>query len=280
VDVTAMGERPTELSLRLEVASEYVLGLPFFVEVTLSNETEGAEYYDLLPCDPFSAPFPIEFTFSADENAVTLPALSGAAREAKKRGFDLSPGEARTFVLDLSDLNPELSPGTWQCQARWVMRHEMPRSAPVRVVLAGPPAADQPLLERLRSGGRPQAPSWANLVEFSDALKEDVFRALSDRAKATLVPYLIMRQAVYGPEPLASFPTDYLAQHQRGPWSSEASVLLYELQWAREAPDLVPHRQALLQRWPGLAFRVQRIESGAGLLTTLRREYGADSGSA
>jgi hypothetical protein len=262
------------------MASQYVLGLPLFVEATLSNETESAEYYDLLDCDPFSPPFPIEFTFSSAGNAIRLPARSSEAGEARRAGFDLSSGESRTFVLDLSDLNPDLTPGSWQCHGRWVMRHEQPRSASVLVALAAPAAADRPLLARLRSAASAQTPGWANLVESPEGLEPDVFRALSDQARAALVPYLIMRQAVHGPEPLASFPTEYLAQHQGGPWASESNVLLYELQWARNAPDLARQRQALLQRWPGTAFRVQLIESGAGLLTTLRQEYGPSGSSA
>ena len=87
-----MGERPTELTVNLRAAPEYVLGLPFFVEVTLADETEAAEYYGLAQCDPLSPPFPVEFTFSAGAQRVTLPALSSVRGESR-RGFDLSPGE-------------------------------------------------------------------------------------------------------------------------------------------------------------------------------------------
>ena len=102
-------------------------------------------------------------------------------------------------------------------------------------------------------------------------------RGLSAQARRALVPYLIVREAVQGPEPLASFPLDFfMAQAAEGPWASEASVLAYELRWARQAPDLTEQRIALLGSWPGVEFRLKAIEAGAGRLTTLRKRYGAE----
>lgn len=269
-----MAERPTELTVRLEAAPQYVLGLPSFLEVTLANETEGADYYDLQQCDPLSPPFPVELTFTAGATALTLPARS-SGREEGRRGFDLVPGDSRTFVLDFSELEPALEPGAWQLQARWVMRHERPRSAPVAVTLVAPEPAELPLLARLRLAGGRRTPSWANLIKSPTVTEEEeIMQKLSDRASRSLVPYLILHQAVQGPEPLAVFPPEVFATHQQGPWASEASVLTYELLWARQAPDLAQRRIRLLQRWPGLAFRVAQIEAGAGLLTTLRGQYG------
>jgi hypothetical protein len=269
-----MPERPTELTVRLQAAPEYVIGLPFFIEVTLANETEGAEYYDLIPCDPLSPPFPVELTFTAGATSVTLPARSSMRGEARK-GFDLVPGESRTFVLDVSELEPTLEPGPWQCQARWVMRHERPLSAPITLALVAPDPADLPLLARLRMAGGSQTPSWANLIKSpTQPEEEEIMERLSERTSRALVPYLILHQALQGSESLSAFPPEVLAPHQQGPWASEAGVLAYELLWARQAPDLAQRRTALLQRWPGLAFRVEAIETGAGLLTTLRRQYG------
>jgi hypothetical protein len=254
-----------------------VLGLPFFVEVTLANDTEGTEYYNLAHCDPFDPPFPVEFTFMAGEQRVALPARSSMAGE-RRRGFDLSPKESYTVVLDVSELEPTLEPGPWQMQARWVMRQEKPRSTPVPVMLAAAEPTDPPLLEKLRHAGGALRPSWANLLRAPSALDSvDALRGLSERGRHALVPYLILHQAIHGPEPLATFPPEFLASHDQGPWASEASVLTYELLWARRAPDLAQQGDRLLQRWPGLAFRVREIEAGAGLLTLLRSEYGPES---
>jgi hypothetical protein len=272
-----MGERSTELSLRLQMASHYVLGLPFFVELTLSNETEGSEYYDLLSCDPLAPPFPVEFTFAAGDADVTLPAKSGMAGEGGRRGFDLVPGEARTFVVDLSELEPNLAPGAWQCQGRWVMRHERPRSAPVSVVLEAAASADLALLGRLRAAGGVQSPSWANFIKSGGVLEqESALEGISEPASRALVPYLILHEAVHGPESLAVFPPEFLSQHREGPWASEAAVLSYELEWARHAQDLPQREEDLLRRWPGLSFRVEQIKAGTGRLTILRRQYGPE----
>ena len=275
-----MSKRPTELSLRLQMASHYVLGFPSFVEVTLSNETEGAEYYDLLACEPLSPPFPVELTFVAGETSVTLPAKSGAAGEGRRGGFDLVPGEARTFVIDLSELEPNLAPGAWQCQGQWVMDHEQPRSPPVSIMVAVAASEDLKLLRRLRAAGGARSPSWANFIKSREALEqESTLEGLSEQASSALVPYLILHQVVHGPQPLAVFPPEFLSHHQEGPWASEAAVLSYELEWARHAPDLHRREHDLLRRWPGLAFRVAQIKAGTGLLTMLRRQYGPERGT-
>ena len=275
---------PQQLTLRLQMAPEYVIGLPFLVEATLSNDTESSEYYDLLTCDPERPPFPVELTCSAGGKSVTLPAESAGGHDerlsrghvARRRGFTLVPGEARTFVLDLSELEPELKPGAWKCRARWVMDHEKPLSKTVPVRLTAAARGDLPLVARLRSAGNPRTPRWTNLIK-TRGLDAEAMGGMSAQARRALVPYLIVRDAVQGPEPLASFPLDALtAEAAKGPWASEASVLAYELRWARRAPDLAQHRTALLKRWPGLQFRVKQIEAGAGELTTLRQEYGAE----
>jgi hypothetical protein len=267
---------PRQLTLRLRMAPQYVVGLPFFVEVTLSNDTENSEYYDLLTCNPVSPPFPVELTCSGGGKAVTLPAKSTSGRDPRRRGFTLVPGEARTFVLDLSELEPSLKPGAWRCRARWVMDHERPLSKTVPVTLTAATPGDAPLVARLRSAGNPMTPRWTNLIK-ARGLDAEAMRGLSAQARRAMVPYLIVREAVQGPEPLASFPLDGLtAEAAAGPWASEASVLAYELRWERRAPDLAQHRTALLERWPGLQFRVKEIEAGVGRLATLRTEYGAE----
>jgi len=265
-----MSERPTELTLRIQASPTYIAGPPMFVEVTLANETEGAEYYALTSCDPWSPPFPVEFTFNAGGQSVRLPSRSDVSSGATPRGFDLVPGEARTFVLDLSELETPVPPGVWQLEARWVMRHEQPWSAPVAVTITAGDPADLPLLQRLRRIGGVRNSSWSNLVKDPAAFEESALRDLSPESRQALLPYLIIHQAVHGPEPLSRFPVEFLAEQRQGPWGSEAAVLAYELAWARQSPDLPGQRAALLTEWPGLAFRLDQIERGLGLLTTLR----------
>ena len=275
--MTVETQRPDELSVRLRMAPEAVVALPLFAEVTLANDTEGSEYYDLLQCAPFHPPFPIEFTFSAGTERVVLPARSASGGGERQKGFDLKPGEARTFVVDLSELEMAPPAGTWACEARWIMRHEEPRSPLAEVTLKAASATDVPLLAGLRRLGGAGSPSWTNFIQAPDALAHGaLFQGLSDQARFALVPYFILHQVVHGPEPLSAFPPEFLAPHLEGPWGSEAGVLSWELLWARGAPDLAQRRQTLLQRWPGVSFRVAQIESGYGLLTTLRRTYGRE----
>lgn len=53
-----------------------------------------------------------------------------------------------------------------------------------------------------------------------------------------------------------------------------AALLSYELACARRAPDQSQRRAQLLSRWPGVAFRIAHIDSGLGILTTLREDFG------
>jgi hypothetical protein len=267
-----MSERPSELTLRLQGPPTAIAGLPLLVEVTLANETEQADYYGLMTCDPWSPPFPIAFTFSGEGGEIRLPARSTATAGATRAGFDLSAGEARTFVVDLSELETVVPPGTWRLSARWVMRHEQPRSSPVEVVLEPSHPGDGPLIQRLRRLGG-AVPSWGNLIKDRDALDDPALRGLSASARRALLPYLILHEAVHGPQPLSQFPMDLLAAYVDGPWASEAAVLSYELWSAQGAPDLAERRAAVLARWPGVAFRLEEIDRGAGLLTTWREEY-------
>ena len=271
-----MDDRPTELTVHLRAAAEYGLGLPFFIELTLANETEGADYYNLTNCDPLAPPFPVQLTFIAGHHRVALPSRS-LGRSEKHRGFDLSPGESRTFVLDVSELSPPLKPGASHIEACWVMPHETPCSAPVAVMLSAANPADAPLLTQLRHAGGARTSSWANLIKTASALEGDTLRRLSEPASRALVPYLILHQVVHGPESLAAFPQEFFASHEQGPWASEAAVLSYELLWARRSADLSERKKHLLSNWPGLAFRVRQIDAGAGRLTLLRREYGAEA---
>lgn len=259
-----MSERPTELTLRVVAPATATAGLPLFVEVTLANDTEASDYYGLMPCDPWSPPFPVEFTFSGEGGDVRLPARSGASTGATRAGFDLSPADARTFVLDLSLLRTEVPPGVWRLAARWVMRHEQPRSPDVTITVNDADAPDQPLLQR----------SWAELVLDRNAVEDEALRRLSEPARRALLPYLILHEAVHGPQPLSQFSSDVLSSAYLPPtWASEAGVLTYELLSARAAPDVAARRAALLVRWPGVAFRLEEIDRGAGLLTRWREEY-------
>src|SRR5258708_6482844 len=67
VVVTNMSGPTEDLTARLKAAPEYVLVLPFFVEVTLANAPEAREYYTPAPSHPSDPPFPVEFTFMTGE---------------------------------------------------------------------------------------------------------------------------------------------------------------------------------------------------------------------
>lgn len=267
------------LVLRIKMSPRCIAHLPLFVEVTLANEATGAEaYHGLTACNPWAPPFPIEFALRAASRKVTLPAGSDAGLEESTEAFDLAPGESRTWVLDLSELDTPTPPGTWQCTARWVMPHEHPRAAGPSISIEPVRAADVPLIGRLRLSGDADGPTWANLIEDPEALHSPELRGLSAESRRALAPYLILHEAVHGPEPLSRFPLARFWEHQHGPWASEAAVLRYELAWARQAPELPHLRASILASWPGVAYRLDEVDQGAGLLTAWRDRVGPEGG--
>jgi hypothetical protein len=272
-----VAEHPTTLTLHVRMEPTAVLGLPWFVEVTLANETQGAEYYRLGPCNPTSPPFPVELAFTHGKTHMALPTSGGDRSEGGGGAFNLLPGEARTFVLDISELEPvaRLTPGHWQCQATWLMPHEEPRSPDIPVETSAGKASDLAKIDRLRRAGGARSPNWFNFVEMGDAVDARTARQLvSPQARNALAPYLIMHEAVHSPEPLARFAPNELLQFHDTVWESEAALLSYELACARRAPDQSQRRAQLLSRWPGVAFRLAHIDRGLGILTRLRHDYG------
>jgi len=266
------------LALRIKMSDRAVAHLPLFVEVTLANTTDAEAYEGLAACNPWSPPFPVELAFTSATRRVTLPARSEAGREEPTDTFDLAPGEARTWVLDVSELDTPIAPGAWHCAGRWLMRDEHPRSAAVNVVVGAARPGDVPLLERLRLFGQADSPTWANLIEARQALDSPEFQALSGESRRALAPYAIIHHAIHGRAPLAQVAPEPLSEVRQGPWASEAAVLRYELAWARRDAERAGLRRSILTSWPGVAFRLDEIERGAGYLTALRHRVGPGGG--
>ena len=274
-----MTGQSTGLALRIKTSHRYVAHLPMFVEVTLANDaTDAEELVGLTACNPWDPPFPVELAFSAGTRRVTLPSRSDTGREQSTDTFTLAPGQARTWVLDLSELDTPIPPGAWHCTARWVMRdaRSPAATATASVSVEAARAADVPLLRRLRVFGDADTPSWANLVEDREALHSPELHGLSAESRRALAPYLVIHRAVHGREPLSKFPPERLSELQQGPWASEAAVLRYELAWARHAPDLARLGSSILASWPGVAYRLDEVDRGAGFLTALRDRVGPE----
>ncbi|HXU64431.1 MAG TPA: hypothetical protein VN962_22180 [Polyangia bacterium] len=268
-----------KLALRIKMSARYVAHLPMFVEVTLANPaTSAEEYVGLITCNPWAPPFPVEFAFSSGARKVPLPARSDVGWEEAAHRFNLPPGQARTCVLDLSELDTPIPPGAWHCTAGWLMRVEHPRWAGASVTIAAAPAADLPLIDRLRVLRRADSASWANFLEDRDAIHSPELRGLSAESRRALAPYSTIHRAIHGPQPLAKFPLEQLSELRSGPWASEAAVLEYELAWARHAAHLTELRSSILASWPGVTYRLDEVEKGAGYLTALRDRVGPDSG--
>lgn len=267
VDI-AVNEQTNQLELRMVTAEQYFAQLPMFVEVTLANDNEGTEYYHLTPCDPWSPPFPFEVTLRSEQQEIVLPGKSVAGPVA--RGFTLASRQARTFVVDLSEVDVDVPPGAWAYEACWIMRHEAPRAAATARVVRSMGPEDAALVASLRRIGDPAHPKWRNFIEDPAAHRHPALERLSAEACEAIAPYLLLQRMVTGPLPLAAFPLGGLEAHDRGPWASESAALRYELLWARKATTLAAERSRLLGRWPGVEFRVVEIERGLGVLTRLR----------
>lgn len=268
--------------ITVELEPVYVLEYPILVAVLLNNETTDTDYLDLPE---------LGLLFPLDSLAVDLQPVNGDPRVRLGPSFafrdenlfrtELMAGQAKRMLIDLSKFGQPLRPGRYELTASIFNGPGVSRSSsPVQVEFIEPSAAEHSEAERLRRLGlgakAVDSGSWGpfltnnwNTISLPQTVGEQAYRQLA--------LHLCLHKAAYGPEPLARFPLD-ACRKLRGPvLSAEAAILEYELLVARgsEANRLAA-RSTIVQRWPALEFRLDKIDRGEGLLTVLRKGYGVE----
>jgi hypothetical protein len=122
-------------------------------------------------------------------------------------------------------------------------------------------------------------PSWNAFVTNNWARPDTA--GLSPNGRTRLAYHLYLHSVAYGPHSVAKLdPKEPERLFGRGLLEGESALLRLEILHAAGRPEAKGIAAAIVERWPGLSWRVRDIEQGHGLLTVLRTAYGAESPNA
>jgi len=269
-------------AIAVKAEAQYVLGYPILVAVILHNDSTDTDFLNLpelgllVPIDSLAAVIQ-----SVDGISSVRLGPSFTFRDRDLFRTELMAGEAKRMVIDLSEFGQTLSPGKYQLSLSIFDGPNVSRSSsPVSVEFIEPSIAERTEAGRLRRLGLRasvvDSDSWKPFLT-SNWNTVSLEQTLSEKSAHQLALHLCLHRAAYGPVPLERLTSDVLRELQGPVLSAEAVLLEYEILIARGSKtEIEATRSRLLQTWPDLKTRLQRIDNGEGLLTTLRKGYGIE----
>lgn len=269
--VDAGGDAPTDAAPPIEIVAEpdYWIGFPMVVEITVSNPSPTRSWYALPSCRLLRAPGAVAFRWvEAGGATIELPAASTRAGEGPARGFDLEPGDSRTMLFDISELDPPLTPGVWTLTGTYTTPRGRSAAPPVTVSLVAPSEPDAAGAARLRSANGAGCASWSRLLDEGVDPLPDV--ELSAAAWRRLAFHEAVHRVVHDAAELEGVDPATFDGFDDGPLAGEAALLRLELLEARGSADAAPLRARIAERWPGLRWRLAELAAGHGFLAGLR----------
>jgi hypothetical protein len=144
--------------------------------------------------------------------------------------------------------------------------------------IRAPSEKDRVAAARLRASNDRKAPSWRAFVRENWSTPD--VGDLSGAARAHLAYYLYLHRVAYGPVSVAALDPQEPWKFAHGVLESEAALARLEILRAAHRPEADGIEKAVLERWPGLTWRVEKIHLGQGLLTVLRTGWGVESSGA
>jgi hypothetical protein len=255
---------PTTLQLELFAPPLCVAGFPCSIAVELRNPASAAGGAIVPALSDLGPPTQIRASWRTAEGVVArVEAVPPGYEEGGALRVSFAPGTARRMLVDVQELLA-LPLGAGELEIDYEIAKAKAR---VRFAVVAPSAADSRFAALLPAGR-----SWRSAL-LSGAIDPRECAELSTAARESLALYLAYAAAVRG-ESLAVLPTEPFAAL---PWplDAEAHAFIYELERAREDPRAGSSRRALVQRWPGLVWRADRVDAGHGALKVLRDIYGA-----
>lgn len=259
------------LALSVECFPDYASGLPMLVAVEVRNTSSNQTYLNFREFDLFSGPGPVTYTLRGGMREWTWPARP--PRQENPPGIPFAPGQAWRALYDLSELHVGIAPGDYQLTASIEVGGDRANADPVPLKIHAAVPKDVEIAWRLRGAGDDR--SWRSFVRDSWSTPE--IGGLSEEAHSRLAYYLYLHRVAYGPRPLADLDPDEPRGFGQGPLESEAEVLQVEILQAAQQSNAEAEEAAVVQRWPGVAWRMERIHRGLGLLTLLRTFYGIEN---
>lgn len=268
-----------ELLIHLDTAPVHRAGYPMFVGITVENPLPRSTYYALPEIDRFDVPPPVQLVLTGPGGAAAqvLPAKTPGAHEGEPEGIRLGPGEMVRVLFDLSELHPALVAGRHTLGARYLAKPLRPEADPVSFDVEIPPEEEAAAAAKLCASNRAGAPSWnAFLTDNFREVDDEELADLGNEGRARLGYVRMLHQAVYGPDGPARLDPKAFDGLGTGALSGEVVVLEHEMLAARRDPGAALLEQRIVATWPGLRWRVRENYADDGLVTRMRRVYGAD----
>jgi hypothetical protein len=194
--------------------------------------------------------------------------------EDAPEGVEFNPGMAWFTVQDLGELHPDVPSGHYELTAAMGFTGYVARSATVQIEIQSPSKEDRVIASRLRTTNDVGKTSWHAFVAQNWSTPQ--VSGLSSAAHARLAYYLYLHRAAYGPRPIAELDPEEPWKWGHGVLDAEAAVIRLEILYSAKKLEAAGVEAAILERWPGLAFRVDEIHRREGLLEVLRTSHGVE----
>lgn len=249
------------------------------VAMTLHNSTTDTQFGDLpsLREGLVSGPAASTLEFRGPQ-AFTARLTTLAPSDVGEAGdtFRLRPGEQRRFLVDMMLSVHDLPSGPFELR---VTVEEDERSSPpsgtARFELVEPSDLDRTVRE-----------TWFHQVDGAPCLSWDDFltrwftpapaQELSGTAGRAVAYARFVHYAAYGPKPIAAQDATELLALEGHVALAEFHLFQHEILVARGAQAAASKLKGkILDRWPGLAYEVDKNERGKGLLSSMRKRFGA-----
>ena len=276
--ITNDNKDPVRLALTCD--KTYLAGFPLLVAVDLHKVDNSFELFPFF--NLFTVPGPIAFKLRGEGREWTWATMSGRSHRTddEPEGMEFGPGKRWYTLQDLSELHPDIPPGKYELSAEAVFMGYTARSEAARIEILADSKEDRAIASKLRATKDDKdssfhaASPWQAFVE--DNWSTPVTHGLSPAGRAQLAYYLYLHWAAYGPQPIAELDPEAPRKWGHGVLEAEAAVVRLEILHAGKKPEAAGVEAALLERWPGLAWRVENIHRNEGFLTTMRTSYGVE----
>jgi hypothetical protein len=269
-----MNAQNAPLVLTVECFPEYVSGLPMLLAVTVRNVTERDTFLTFEPFDLFDVPGPVRFTLSGRDRRDIVWEAAVTDTGEWPRGIALRPGQSWQALYDLAELHPGIEPGDYRLAATYQLGGFEAVANPVTLRIVAAPETDRTIANALRHQNDRGQASWFAFVRGNWSTPQ--VAGLSAAGRQRLAYYLFLHRAAYGPQPVAALDPAAVQAFDSGPLQGEAALLRLEIEHAAKGAAATSDATALARRWPGLAWRIEQINTGNGRLTVLRRSSGIE----
>lgn len=268
-----MDANPGPITLTVSCDHEYLAGFPMLVAVELRNVATNL-FQPFEPFEFFNGPGPVEFILRGGAREWTWPRRS-RSMEGEPNWVEFGPGKAFLALQDLSELHPDIPPGHYELFARARFGGGVAPSATASCQIRAPSEKDRAAATKLRASNKNKEPSWRAFARQNWSTPDTT--SLSASARVHLAYYLYLHRVTYGPVSIAALDPEEPWKFAHGVLESEAALVRLEILRAAHKPEADGVERAVLERWPGLAWRVEELHVNQGLLTVLRTGWGVES---